>query len=118
MARIGSTRVCRVGRDRSFTARHGGWPCDWPLSHGSPTLKTVAAAGGKVGLVPVSVSTPDGLDRLLTLQNGDRGPGRRRSSGTVARFELVTPTRQLDHLGRITLLQRLSRRSTVERATG
>jgi hypothetical protein len=64
----GSIRARRVGRDRSFAARHGGWPCDWPLCRCSPTFKVAPAAEVKVGLMAVGVSTPDGLDRLLTLQ--------------------------------------------------
>lgn len=57
--RSGSTRVFRVGRDRSFTARHGGSRCVWPLSHDSLTFMEAPAAEVKVGLTAVSVSSPD-----------------------------------------------------------
>lgn len=66
----GSTRVCCVGRDRSFTARHGGSRCDWPLAHGSLTFMKAPAADVTVRLMAVSVSSSDLRDRLLTLQCG------------------------------------------------
>jgi hypothetical protein len=66
--RIGSIRARRVVGDRSFAARDGGWQYDWPLCHSSPTFRVAPAAEVKVGLMAVGVSTPDGLDRLLTLQ--------------------------------------------------
>ena len=65
----GSTRVCCVGRKRSFKARHGGSRCDWPLAHGSPTFKEASAAVVTVGLMALSVSSSDLRDRLLTLQS-------------------------------------------------
>ena len=68
--RFGSTRVCRVGRDRSFVTRHSGVPMRSAAVHGSRTFMAAPAAEAKGGLVAVSVSSPVRVDRQQPLQGG------------------------------------------------
>ena len=67
---FGSIRARPIGRDRSFTARHGGWQGDWPLCVGSPTFKVARTNEVEVGLMAVSVSSPIRFDRQQPLRSG------------------------------------------------